>query len=74
VWSSALLGTVVGLLVGVGLFLLVDPRLESAGGALEDLQGLALNVVPGCALLGLLVGARLAGRRRAGRDARSKDT
>ena len=65
-WWWATGGASLGLAAGVGAYLLVDPWLEGVGPPLEDLQGLASNVVPLGGLLGTWVGVWLSGR---GRDA-----
>jgi cell division protein FtsX len=53
---GALIGGVVGLLVGAGVYLLVTPALETSDGLLRELQGLSWNLVPGLAVLGVVVG------------------
>lgn len=61
--TSMLVGAAVGLAVGAGLYLLVDPVLEDAGGLLEELQGLSWNLVPGLGIVGAVVGTRWRHRR-----------
>ena len=56
--AAMLVGAATGLAVGAGLYLLVDPVLEGAGGWVEELQGLSWNLVPGLGIVGAVVGTR----------------
>ncbi len=54
-WRIALAGLAgagVGLAIGVGLYLVLAPWLESQTGSLREMQGLAWNLVPVLTLLG----------------------
>ncbi len=64
---GGLIGGVVGFLVGADVYLLVTPVLEASDGLLRELQGLSWNLVPGLAVLGVVVGVLIALRRRGGR-------
>jgi hypothetical protein len=61
---GGLIGGVIGLLVGAGLYLLVTPALEASGGPLRELQGLSWNLVPGLAVVGAVAGVLIALRPR----------
>ncbi len=59
----ALAGAVLGLALGSGLYLIVNPILERASGGVQELQGLLWNVVPGLMAVGAVVGWRTGNRR-----------
>ncbi len=50
---GVLFGALLGFAVGAAAYLVIDAVLEGSGGWVEELQGLAWNVVP----LGTVVGA-----------------
>jgi len=63
---GALIGALIGFGVGAIIYMQITPVLELSTGWIRELQGLSWNLVPGLAILGIIIGllAGLAWRRR----------
>jgi len=53
---GAAAGAVLGFGVGIGVYLLVNPRLEASNSGIEEFQGLLWNIVPVLTGAGALLG------------------
>jgi prolipoprotein diacylglyceryltransferase len=66
--GAAIVGAIIGFIIGAGAYFLLAPWLENQDGLLREMQGFAFNLVPGLTLLGGGVGAGVgawwASRRR----------
>jgi hypothetical protein len=60
---GVIVGAVLGLAVGAASYLVIEAVLEGRGGWVEELQGLAWNLVPLGAVCGAGVGILVARRR-----------
>ncbi len=60
---GVLVGAVVGFTAGATVYLVIEAVLEGRGGWVEELQGLAWNLVPLGAVLGAGVGVLVTRRR-----------
>ncbi len=63
VLAGVLVGAVLGFAVGAAAYLVIDAVLEGRGGWMEELQGLAWNLVPLGAVVGAGVGVLVTRRR-----------
>lgn len=64
-WLFLLVGGALGLAVGTGVYLTLNPVLEASTGLVREMQGMLWNLVPLLTLLGMLLGWWLARRRSA---------
>jgi hypothetical protein len=60
---AVVLGAALGFAVGAGVYLVINPVLETSGGWIETFQGLVWNLVPLGAVIGALTGYLVARRR-----------
>ncbi|MFW7414166.1 hypothetical protein [Demequina sp. SO4-18] len=63
-WVGTAVGASAGFLVGAGLYELIAPALEASQGWLRETQGLVWNLAPLLAVVGGILGYRIARRAR----------
>jgi len=58
--AGGTVGGAVGLGIGAASYLVINPLLEGTGTWIEELQGLAWNLVPAGAIFGIVAGVLIA--------------
>jgi len=64
-WGFTLLGGALGLAVGAGVYLSLNPILERSTGLVREMQGMLWNLVPLLTVIGMVLGWWFAQRRSA---------
>jgi len=62
--GGVIVGAVIGFILGALAYFLIAPWLENQEGLLREMQGFTFNLVPGLTILGGVLGAWWAVRRR----------